>query len=50
MPCGCNGGAAKAPEAQYEVRLPDGTKKVVANEHEAKVAVTLAGGGSFSRI
>lgn len=36
-------------EAQYEVKLPDGQTLTVSSEHEARVAVTRAGGGTFSR-
>lgn len=51
MPCACNGTAtASAPEPQYEVRLPDGSTKTVAGEHAAKVAVTMAGGGTYSKV
>ena len=46
--CGCNGGAKPAPEREYEVRLPNGTTKVVTGEHAAKVEVTMAGGGTYS--
>lgn len=50
MACGCNGSAPAQPEQKYEVKLPDGTKKIVNSEHDARVAVTVAGGGTFSRI
>jgi|SoiMetStandDraft_5_1073268.scaffolds.fasta_scaffold19358_2 hypothetical protein len=46
--CGCNGGAPKPAEQQFEVRLPNGTTKVVTGEHAAKVEVTMAGGGTYS--
>jgi hypothetical protein len=46
--CGCNEGA-KAPEELFTVTLPDGSTKVVTGEHAAKVEVTMAGGGSYSR-
>lgn len=46
--CGCNGSKASAPEAMYEVRLPNGETKTVQGEHAAKVAVTIAGGGTYS--
>ena len=49
MPCACNGTPAPAPVTPYEVRLPSGEKKIVNSEHEAKVAVTMAGGGTYSR-
>jgi hypothetical protein len=34
---------------QFEVRLPDGQTLTVNSEHEARVAITRAGGGDFSR-
>lgn len=52
MPCACNGGAdSQTPsqaEQKYEVRLPNGRTEVVTGEHAAKVAVTMAGGGTYS--
>jgi len=50
MPCGCNGSTPSAPEQKYEVILPNGTRKVVEGEHNARVEVTRAGGGTFSRV
>lgn len=50
--CGCNGGAAAAAAAsqqQYEVKLPSGESFTVNSEHEARVAITRAGGGDFSK-
>lgn len=48
--CGCNGGSQpQQPEPQFEVKLPDGSTKVVTGEHAAKVEVTMAGGGTYSR-
>lgn len=49
--CGCRGGATAetAPVQQYEVRLPSGETFTVNSEHEARVAVTRAGGGDFSK-
>jgi len=50
--CGCNGGGATqqaAPAQQFEVRLPSGETFTVNSEHEARVAVTRAGGGDFVR-
>ena len=46
--CGCNGGKAQPAEQLFEVRLPDGTRKVVTGEHAAKVEITMAGGGTYS--
>ena len=51
--CGCNGGSATpvntGQNQQWEVRLPNGDTLTVSSEHEARVAVTRAGGGVFSR-
>ena len=49
--CGCRGGATpeNTPDQQFEVRLPDGQTFTVNSEHEARVAITRAGGGDFSR-
>jgi hypothetical protein len=49
MPCGCNSAPA-APTQKYEVKLPDGSRKIVNSEHDAKIAVTVAGGGTFSKV
>lgn len=45
--CGCNQGATTNQHQQYEVRLPDGSVKVVEGETAAKIEVTAAGGGSY---
>lgn len=50
MPCNCGGGAPQPVAVPYEVRLPDGSRKIVNSEHEAKVAVTMAGGGTYSKV
>ena len=50
MPCGCNGTAPVTPEQKFEVILPNGTRKIVDGEHNARVEVTKAGGGSYSRV
>jgi hypothetical protein len=49
--CGCRGGATQeaASSQQYEVKLPDGQTMTVSSEHEARVAVTRAGGGDFRK-
>lgn len=51
MACACNGAkaTAAASEPEFEVRLPDGRVEVVRGEHAAKVKVTIAGGGTYSR-
>jgi len=54
MPCACNGGGqpqdGAAPEPKFEVRLPNGRTEIVTGEHAAKVAVTMAGGGTYSMV
>jgi len=53
MPCACNGGGEQATSAQepkFEVRLPNGRTEIVTGEHAAKVAVTMAGGGTYSMV
>lgn len=48
--CGCNSGKVAEPEPQFEVKYPDGQKKVVRGEHEAKVLVTMGPAGTvYSR-
>lgn len=49
MPCPCNGGKAQPAEEMFTVRLPDGTTKVVTGEHAARVEITMAGGGTYSK-
>lgn len=50
MACGCQGDKPKEPEPRFEVKLPSGRREVVEGEHAAKVAVTRAGGGTYSRL
>lgn len=51
MACGCNGKSEPSAGAdRFEVRLPDGTVKVVGSETDAKIEITMAGGGTFTRI
>lgn len=50
MPCGCNGGTPASPEQKFEVILPSGVRVIVDGEHAAKVEITKAGGGSYSRV
>jgi hypothetical protein len=54
MPCACNGGqdvsTGAAPEPKFEVRLPNGRTEIVTGEHAARVAVTMAGGGTYSMV
>jgi hypothetical protein len=49
--CGCRGNQPQPARTEnFEVRLPDGQVLTVGSEHEARVAVTRAGGGTFSRL
>ena len=52
MPCACNGGGATQSqvnaEKEFQVTLPNGRTEYVKGEHAAKVAVTMAGGGTYS--
>lgn len=49
----CGGGASAQasaePETMYEVTLPDGEKRVL-NDHDSRVAMTMAGGGSREKV
>jgi hypothetical protein len=52
--CNCGGNAnsspaTQTPAQQFEVSLPNGQTMTVSSEHEARVAITRAGGGTFSR-
>jgi len=49
MPCACQGNQPQAPEPEFVVKLPDGSEMTVTGEHNARVAVTRAGGGSYRR-
>lgn len=46
MGCACNDGKVAEPEPQYEVKYPNGEKKVVTGEHAAKVLVTMGPAGT----
>lgn len=50
MACACQGTKVTEPEPQYEVTLPNGQRQTVTGEHAAKVAVTMAGGGSYRKL
>lgn len=51
MPCGtCGGGTPNRPQPVFEVTLPNGTTQTVEGEHAAKVAVTMAGGGTYRKV
>lgn len=51
--CNCGGGSSSPPvrtgQESYTVTLPDGKTVDVSSEHEARVTITRAGGGTFSR-
>jgi hypothetical protein len=47
--CNCGGTKEQKSDGQYEVHLPNGEVRVLSSEHEAKVAITIAGGGTYSR-
>lgn len=49
MGCACQGNQNKEPEPEFVVKLPNGQEMTVTGEHEARVAVTRAGGGSYRR-
>lgn len=50
MGCGCGGAQVETtPQAEYVVTLPDGTTKTVIGEHNAKIEITMAGGGSYTK-
>lgn len=51
--CGCSGSQGSphvtTGQEKFEVNLPNGQTQTVNSEHEARVAITRAGGGTFSR-
>lgn len=52
--CNCRNGnstpqSSSAPAQQFVVSLPNGQTTTVNSEHEARVTITRAGGGTFSR-
>lgn len=46
MPCAC-GGANSDANAEFEVRLPDGSLKVVIGKPAAEALIARSGGGSL---
>ena len=53
MACACSGSSSEPgkplpEELWYDVKLPNGRVETVKGEHAAKVAVTMAGGGTYS--
>lgn len=46
MGCACNEPKIAAPEPQYVVVYPNGERKVVTGEHDARVAVTMGPSGT----
>jgi hypothetical protein len=51
MGCACNGSSAskQSEEVEYTVTLPSGKTEIVRGEHAAKVKVTMAGGGTYTK-
>lgn len=49
MGCGCNGASQNASNGGYEVRLPNGEVRIVETEHDARIAITMAGGGEYKK-
>jgi hypothetical protein len=49
MPCACGGGQQPKPAEEFVVKLNNGEELTVASEHEARVHITRAGGGTYSR-
>jgi len=48
--CNCGKTAEQtANGSSFEVRLPNGEIRIVETEHDAKIAITMAGGGTYSR-
>lgn len=52
MACACGGGtsAPNTNTSQYLVKLADGNVKTVTGEAQARIEITLAGGGTYSLI
>lgn len=48
MPCACQGEQPK-PAEEFVVTLANGEVLTVGSEHEARVHVTRAGGGTYRR-
>lgn len=44
---GCNCGGGSTDEGPFLVMLPNGTKRLLRSEVGARLAVTMAGGGSW---
>jgi hypothetical protein len=50
--CACNGGATAKPEketAEYVVTYSNGRTETVVGEHNAKVKITVAGNGTYTK-
>lgn len=49
--CGAARAARQAAEAavEYTVTYPDGRTEIVQGEHNAKVKITMAGGGTYTK-
>lgn len=46
--CNC-GGQPQPGSASFEVRLPNGEVRIVETETDAKMAIRIAGGGTYSK-
>ena len=46
--CGCNGAKTDGGSG-YEVRLPNGEVRIVETEQDARIAITMAGGGEYRK-
>jgi len=46
----CGGKSTQQPVEQFEVTYPDGTKKVVASEHAARVEAVMKPGSTYSKL
>ena len=49
MPCACGGSQTPKPPEEFVVTLANGEELTVSSEHEARVHITRAGGGSYRR-
>jgi hypothetical protein len=47
MPCGTCGGGQPAPQREFVYTSPKGEERVVYSETEAKIQVSVNGGGSY---
>lgn len=47
--CNCGNQGQQNGNSGYEVRLPNGEVRYVETEADAKIAVRIAGGGTYSK-